>query len=121
LGLFNRLLNFTVNIDNSEENALIIALKALSFSEKGDYKKALDLISDIIEKMSKKNPFIANLYAIEGEIYKKQEDILKAIESFQKSLNVEGSSIKNDVMGKIKECERLLDDSIKKEDQNHLK
>ena len=113
--LFDELLDFTNGLEINEEYASLNAFRALSFSEKGEYKIAMELINIIIEKIQKNNLFISNLYAIKGDIYEKQDMITNAIDSYEKSLKVEESTIKNDVLTKLKEIKLLFNESTKKE------
>ncbi|MFX1258160.1 MAG: tetratricopeptide repeat protein [Promethearchaeota archaeon] len=117
LKLFDELLDFTKDLEINGKNALLNGFRALAFSEKDDHEMAINLINRILDKIQKNDPFVANLLAMKGEIYKKQHLIIDAIESYQKSLEVERSIIKAEVLSKLQECELELNDDNEEENE----
>jgi len=84
---FNRIINFTENLEFNQNNSLNLKVRAYSFSEIGEHDKALNIVDELIPINNINNKILTDLYDTKGDIYKNNGNLEKSIEFYQKALD----------------------------------
>lgn len=103
---YKGIIEFTEDLDNTPNKALNLKVRAYSYSEIGEFDKALQIIDRLIPVIKNDNMLLTDFYDTKGDIYRKMDDLEKAMEFYQIALDQ--SEIEHSFLAqtkqKLKEC-----------------
>jgi len=111
---YKGIIQFTEDLDNTPNNALNLKFRAYSYSEIGEFDKALQIIDRLIPIIKNDNMLLTDFYDTKGDIYRKMDDLEKAMEFYQIALDQ--SEIEHSFLAqtkqKLKECRTRFNKSV---------
>jgi len=111
---YKGIIEFTEDLDNTPNNALNLKFRAYSYSEIGEFDKALQIIDSLIPIIKKDNMLLTDFYDTKGDIFRKMDDLKKAKEFYQITLDL--AEIEHNFLAqtrqKLKECRTRLNKSV---------
>ncbi len=107
---YNEIIKLTEKLTYNSNNAVSLKFTAYSLSEIGDFENAMKILDRLIPTIESNNKFLTDLYDTKGDVFRKKGDLEKAIEFYQKSLDI--SEIEYEFTAetkrKIEECRLKL-------------
>ena len=107
----DEILEFTNDKDISENNAILLKMRAYAFSELGNFEEAFRITNDLIVEFDRNHELIADLYGSQGDFYNTQGNYRQAIASYEKSLefNDKQFSFSPEIRNKLEKCKNMLE------------